>query len=439
MLTIFVENKKVQKITKINFLHLSLLIICKLHQMTKPKLFIILLVFLGINTQAQINLIGVKANQGTGSIDVVKWQALNPASVSSYPSLLEAYYMGSSGFDAYNSTYYISGIGAQASGLFAFNTLTNTQSLADYTAFSNISEIDMSTGKIYTLETNAAGYIKVNEYDISTGTDNLLGTIYEPGIMGLIADAIGFDSNNGILYYVGVDGTSSLCLYGIPVREEVFSYSKTPVITSTPGNISSVNYDNVNNTLFALNNEYNASGIYTGSKVVEINKITGDVITRGELTGFDAFLAGSSSFDQNSGSLLLVGFNENLAGSMIIFNTLDNTYQTGFVPGNVSEIVCDNYSFAKNAYTTTSVNESRKSVVKIYPNPASTKITITNNAELFKEINVTIFNIDGKKILTDNFRNIETVELDISRFMPGIYMVKTETPEGIETTKVSIR
>ena len=35
---------------------------------------------------------------------------------------------------------------------------------------------------------------------------------------------------------------------------------------------------------------------------------------------------------------------------MIVFNTYTNTYETGFVPGSVSEIVCDNYAFAQSAY-----------------------------------------------------------------------------------------
>ena len=72
-----------------------------------------------------------------------------------------------------------------------------------------------------------------------------------------------------------------------------------------------MNYDNVNNILYASNAEYDSAYNYTGNKVVEINHITGEVITRGLLAGFPLFPGGSSSFDQNSGSLLLVGFDTN--------------------------------------------------------------------------------------------------------------------------------
>ena len=63
----------------------------------------------------------------------------------------------------------------------------------------------------------------MNEFDINTGTDSVLGVISEPGILGIIADATGFDSNNGILYYVGYDGNSlPIACISIPVRESCF-------------------------------------------------------------------------------------------------------------------------------------------------------------------------------------------------------------------------
>jgi hypothetical protein len=53
-------------------------------------------------------------------------------------------------------------------------------------------------------------------------------------------------------------------------------------------------------------------------------------------------VGGSSQFDQNSGTFLLVGITESNSLEMIAFDTYTNTYVTGFVPDNVSEIACDN-------------------------------------------------------------------------------------------------
>ncbi|MBK7443228.1 MAG: hypothetical protein IPI65_17475 [Bacteroidetes bacterium] len=44
--------------------------------------------------------------------------------------------------------------------------------------------------------------------------------------IGIISDAIGFDSNNGIIYYAGFTADPALCLYAIPVRDTVFSFYK---------------------------------------------------------------------------------------------------------------------------------------------------------------------------------------------------------------------
>jgi hypothetical protein len=401
------------------------------------KILFIIILLSGISAKAQINLVGASVNPN-GTIDIVKWQALDSSSVTSYPSGLNAYLYASSAFDSYNSNYYLSGISSDSGVLLSFNTITNTPSLSDYSAFSNISEIDMSTGKIYNLSSDSVGYISVTEYDISTGSESLLGIIDEPGVYGVVADAISFDSNNGIIYYVGYDGSPAVCLYSIPVRNPVFSWSKTILLTTAPGNnFSSVNYDNVNNILYASNAEFDSNGNYTGNKVVEINTTSGEVIERGLLAGFPYYLGGSSSFDQNSGSFLLVGFDTAFNERMIVFNTLDNTYVTGYVPAMVSEIVCDNYSFAKNAYSTTSVGEVEKIDFKIFPNPSTSKFTL--NIQGFADnYTLTIHALSGKEYLS---RQIQQPEIEIStEFLPkGVYVVTIQNHKSIQTKKLIIQ
>ena len=382
------------------------------------SLFCILL--LGIVANAQINLVGASSNPN-GTIDIIKWQALDSTSVSRYPSGLQGYLYASSVFDSYNSNYYLGGISSGSGVLLSFNTNSNTPSLIAYSALSNISEIDMSTGKIYNLSSDSVGYISVNEYDISTGTENLLGIIVEPGVYGVVTDAISFDSNSGIIYYLGYDGSPAVCLYSIPVRNSVFSWSKTTLITTAPGNnFSSVNYDNVNNKLFASDAEYNSGGSYTGNKVVEINTASGEVIERGVLTGFPYYLGGSSSFDQNSGSLLLVAFDAAFNERMIVFNTLNNTFVTGYVPDRVSEIVCDNYSFARNTYMATSVGETNKREISIFPNPATDWLNISGNSNY---THIDIIDVRGQKRLSAKLDQ-STTQIPVSTLPAGIFICR---------------
>lgn len=390
-------------------------------------------------TKAQINLIGSSASQNPEVISIVKWQALDSTSLTSHPTVLEAYLFGSSVFDAWNSNYYITGISADTSGLLSFNSQANTQTISGYTTFSNITEIDMSTGKIYNLTSDSIGYISVNEYDIRTGTDSLLGVIYEPGILGIIADATGFDSNNGILYYVGYDNSPNYCLYAISVRSNEFSFTKTTITAVAPANnFSGLNYDNINNTLYALNAQFDSTWNSTGSYVVEIDKTTGNVILRGSLAEFPYFVAGSSSFDQNSGSLLLVGIDSSFQEKMIVFNTYDNTYLTGYVPGNVSEIVCDNSAFARSAYTTTSIRDIETTSLKLYPNPAGKTITLSDLNTFAGETLVSIFSLNGQLVYEENVYFNSSLTLDVSSLKSGTYLLKMISNEGVETRKLII-
>jgi hypothetical protein len=402
-------------------------------------LFIFISLFYCFAGKAQISLVGASVNQSTGSIDIVKWHALDSASQTSYPTVLQGYYMASSVFDAFHSNYYLTGLNSTFNGLLSFNTLTNDTSLIPYSTFSNIMEIDMSTGKIYSLTSDSIGYINVNEYDINTGTDSLIGIISEPGVLGIIVDAIGFDSNNGIIYYLGYDNTPANCLYSIPVRNPVFSWSKATLQTTAySNNFTSVNYDNVNNVIYAMDAEFDINGNYIGNKVVEINKITGEVITRGLLAGFTGFLAGSSSFDQTSGSLLLVGIDTNNVTSMIVFNTYDNTYQTGYVSGSVSEIVCDNYAFAKNAYGTTSVSEKEKTGITLYPNPSSGKFMVSYDGAIYPDTGINIFDIFGSLIFEMKNPGNKT-KVDLSDHPDGIYILRMMNKNEQHLQKIVIQ
>ena len=388
--------------------------------------------------QAQIKLVGSGINAGTGHIDILKWQAFDSASVTPYPTMFVGYYMSSSLFDAYNSNYYLTGITQDSSALLAFNTISNDASLHPFSSYSNISEIDMSTGKIYTLRSDSIGYISVKEYDINNGTDSLLGVISEPGLYGISIDAIGFDSNHGIIYYIGYDGSSNNCLFSIPVRNPVFSWAKKTLLTTAPGNnFSSVNYDNVNNIIYALNAEFDSANNYTGNKVVEIDPVTGEVISRGLLAGFPGFLVGSSSFDQNSGSFLLVGIDTNNVERMINFNTYTNTWETGFVPGNVSEIVCDNYAFAQSAYGTASITEKYQPDVSIFPNPATSKFTlhVTGFEDTFM---MKIFSVNGKECFSGQIHHPET-EISTEFLSKGFYFVALQNQKVRQTLKLIIQ
>ncbi|MFN5295104.1 MAG: hypothetical protein ACK5BL_06195, partial [Flavobacteriales bacterium] len=205
---------------------------------------------LNVSAYAQIKLIGVANNTGTNQIDLVQWSAFDANSVTTTPTTLDAYLFASSAYDSFNGNYYIAGVSGQTTGLYSYNTDTGESNLATGSMSTNIAEFDMSTSKLYNLIMETEENISIYEYDIALNENVLIGTIYEQGVTGIVADAIGFDSNNGILYYAGYTNDPALALYAVPVRDEVFSFTRT--ILNTPDlftNLTSLNFDNVQEKL----------------------------------------------------------------------------------------------------------------------------------------------------------------------------------------------
>jgi hypothetical protein len=402
----------------------------------KRYTLITLLIFSSIAyLPAQINLIGAHVNESTGGIDIATWNADDPSSALFYPTMLAGYYMASSVFDAYRSNYYLTGISGTSSGLFSFNSLTYEQTLIPYNNFSNISEIDMSTGKIYNLTMDSTDYFTINEYDILSGTDSILGVIYEPGANGIVVDAISFDSNNGLLLYLGFDLQGNYVLYSISVRQPVFSYVKT-IVQSTPQNtVTNLAYDNLNNRLFALQFEYN-SGVNT-PEVIEINTTTGVITPRGLLQEFTGFVAGSTCFDQFSGSYMLVGIDSTNLFKLIIFDTYTNTYVGREMPGNVSEIICDNYNFAQSAYGTTGVPGVKTEAFTIFPNPSDGNIFVSVG-EIEDPLTIAIFDLYGRECYSGIISGSMT-QLSVHHLEKGIYFAQLYFKNQAQTIKVVIQ
>ncbi|MFZ4521343.1 MAG: T9SS type A sorting domain-containing protein [Bacteroidales bacterium] len=189
--------------------------------------------------------------------------------------------------------------------------------------------------------------------------------------------------------------------------------------------------------LYALNAERDSANNYIGNKVVEIDYLTAEVISRGLLAGFPAFQVGSSSFDQNSGSLLLVGLDTNSVKQMIIFDTHTNTWETGFVPETVSEIACDNYAFAQNTYGTASIEEKEPADLFIYPNPATTGFTLKMHSPASK-FALKISDVNGTECFSGEIQNPET-EFSTQFLAKGVYFITIQNRKSTHTKKLIIQ
>jgi GH25 family lysozyme M1 (1,4-beta-N-acetylmuramidase) len=71
----------------------------------------------------------------------------------------------------------------------------------------------------------------------------------------------------------------------------------------------------------------------------------------------------------------------------------------------------------------------------LYPNPATELITLENNAtDLNQEMTLSVYNMQGRLVIQQTLKQQKT-EINISDYTSGIYILKIQTSDGIETKK----
>ena len=78
-----------------------------------------------------------------------------------------------------------------------------------------------------------------------------------------------------------------------------------------------------------------------------------------------------------------------------------------------------------------------KAALKIYPNPASTSITVSSGSNTISKIE--IIDIQGRVVLSETALSAPKVQVNISDLAAGSYILKAHTAAGIETEKLVIK
>jgi hypothetical protein len=76
---------------------------------------------------------------------------------------------------------------------------------------------------------------------------------------------------------------------------------------------------------------------------------------------------------------------------------------------------------------------------KCYPNPTTNKIWIETNSNLQGETAICIFSINGALLKQEIFQNQNLIEMDVSAFVKGIYVLKIQTEREIVSQKLVVQ
>ncbi|MCX6189434.1 MAG: T9SS type A sorting domain-containing protein [Bacteroidetes bacterium] len=99
------------------------------------------------------------------------------------------------------------------------------------------------------------------------------------------------------------------------------------------------------------------------------------------------------------------------------------------VPTGTSTVYLDNVYFRKSSI---GINTTEEGATKIYPNPATTSLTIEASQSITR---VSLFNVLGQEVLT-SMPNASSLTLDIASLPKGIYVVQSIIDGNVSTSKL---
>ena len=94
---------------------------------------------------------------------------------------------------------------------------------------------------------------------------------------------------------------------------------------------------------------------------------------------------------------------------------------------NSDNSLAENWTIASNLSVGLE-NNSIETVVKIYPNPAQSIINIDSKNYLINSFE--IFDLNGRKMRTQNDINTNRFTIDVEILLPGIYILKLKSTNG---------
>ncbi len=383
-------------------------------QLSSLLAFILVAQFLS----AQIDIVGANYDLGTGTIGVIRWNANTGAILDTVATPAQGVAIGSSVFDAYNGIYYF----ADFAGLNGIDLDSRTVAAFPGTDISTSAEIDMASGKIFGVRNtdvlDSSGMVisstmDMVQYHIANNTETVIGTF--AGNEGVYLDASCYNSNLGIYYFIGIDSALGQCLYAVPTRDSVFSYTLVPM-PSQGRFVQTLEYDNEANILYAL---MLFVGI-PGSEhflVEQIDPTTGALTLEVDFPQYSSYQIGTCSFHQSTSSIVFV-LPDSTGPVVRIYNTISNTLTAGILPIQfINEFECDNSIFAQLKYGVTAIESpTAPTNIMTYPNPAIDVLHLRTDAPIES---MYITDAMGRSMpFTANGSQV-----DVSGLAPGCYLL----------------
>ena len=411
--------------------------------MNASKITISLLVSVGFfldTVNAQINLIATGLDTITSKVDITRWTALDSTTISETSSNLDTYLLGSSVFDANANTYYFRGTDTFMNGLTNFQLASAAFNLFPSDGvYNGGTQISMSTGKVYSLAPDTTGtQFAIYECNLLTNTNVQIGSINEQITLPVISESTCFDSNNGYFYFIAYDSNAVLHLYRVAIVGSGITLTKVAIPNGTANYfIQKLHYDNTYNKIYAMAVETNIVSSAITGHIISIDMLSGNITTLQSFSDYVVYQNGTSNFDQITGTFIFVGLDSNYEGEMVLYNTVSNTMQKGFVPYGAHNIECDNYKFAKIKYAPASLlNREQNQLFTLYPNPV-TDYLFVDLKDNTQPAQWSIMNLQGQLLKRSNME-IGKTSIYTKDLSPGNYFIRIQQNNSFQTIRMIV-
>ncbi len=412
-------------------------------KITKRMLYAVVILSLvttnfSIAQSSDIKLIAFNYIQDQGT-NIVKWNAGETQFGDTYATNVEGIIVASSAFDSKRSNYFArvldNSTGTIETRMIKFNTNSQNISLTPVESiFNGGSEVDMQTGFVYTYDGDNNNNVFLSKFDPFSGTQTNLGNFNFADGTNYFPDSTCYDSNSKKYYFLILE-EDQVKLVTASVAAQPFTYTIIPLQNAgNAGNIG-LEFSNETNTIvtmYSVFDEFNSSNneIIIGN----LNPITAELTTITTLQNISGYLFSSRTYDQDSESVIFVGYDAVFNANLYVVNTATSNVEALSLPvGNINEIECDNSLYAEAKYGALAINEFSSNTIRIYPNPVNDYFQVSFDGGVS---NYTIIDLLGKVVQSGEITPNQLI--DVTNLSNGMYVFNLVNDTETITQKISV-
>jgi hypothetical protein len=258
-------------------------------------------------------------------------------------------------------------------------------------------------------------YWNISQSGITGASCNPAFTYVPADVVGTESDIycfkVGADVNTWIAYNPTNTSTHQLTAAGLS------TFGSFTGTTGTPGALPPANR--------SLNNQIVPNGTITCNDAVKVLYVAGNGTTYAVANGGSVHLIAGQSVFMEPGTTVALG------GLLHAYISTDGNYCNG----PIKEIVADNSKNDETVNGNVALENGLK--VKIWPNPTPGKFTMQiTGVEGQTPVDITIYDMQGKMILSRHLINEYLHEFSIANETTGIYNVRVFTGNNSATMKI---